>query len=421
MRGPKKYFINELKIRNSETIWIPKMVKQVVKGCAKTELNNISKKEDRAKELIYRMSNMFLNSYFKAIKKEDKKVKINSEILKKSVCNKYKPIIDLLIDKGIIERNEKYREKYYSRSYWLTEQAIMSGITKVTLKEKYIINKINKRTEVLSTKIEKNKIANYLINEVYPHVQIPSNDLLLYEGKKMVKTKVVSNKGKMYKMRGKKGKKAFLNRADIRCIEDDIELFNYLTQGGVNLPNVGGKKSGGRVACAFAMTPSWIRKLITIDNEETIEVDFQCLHPNLANALFGDNKLGITHEKVAKALGVTKIDVKKKHLSFFNFNYYAFANSVLTDYYISQHPQLYRNILEIKNQDIRKGKENTVTYKLFKEEVKLMSRVVEKFRENKIKGLYIYDAMRVKVSDLPMAKRLMNEAAREMNIWTKAV
>lgn len=412
--------MRKVEIRDTEIIWIPTLARTVTNNASKTELEKIHNNPLMAKELVYLMASQLIQSYHLAIKKEDDITKrLNSKVLRKIVHKNYSKPLNFLINKGVIKRFKSYEAGVRSMDYFLTENAILKGITEVKITNPHINNRLKKYNKTLKNEAKKNTIASYLL-KVYPYVTLPSRDLLLEVGKQMVKDKCKNKKGKLYKFRGKKSKESFQKKNNIRCIEDDIQLFENLTKDGIKIPSVGSFKSGGRVTCAISLTPRWIRKNILIDNEKTIEVDFSALHPNIANSLWGDNKVQISHDKIANILNMDRNTVKIEHLSFFNESYYRFANSILMDYYLNHHTNLYLNVLNIKNNDDLMKKKNTVTYKLFSEEVKLMSKVFEEFKKAGIKALYVYDAVRVKESDKENAKKIMNDVAKELNVLTTA-
>jgi hypothetical protein len=62
--------------------------------------------------------------------------------------------------------------------------------------------------------------------------------------------------------------------------------------------------------------PSVIREIITIDDDTLVECDYSTLHPNIANKIHrGKNNIAITHDEVAKALGITRKEAKIEYLS----------------------------------------------------------------------------------------------------------
>ena len=54
------------------------------------------------------------------------------------------------------------------------------------------------------------------------------------------------------------------------------------------LPIVSSNKiAGGRISDSITLMPSWIRKLIKINGRYINQIDFTCLHPNLAVQIYG--------------------------------------------------------------------------------------------------------------------------------------
>ena len=83
-------------------------------------------------------------------------------------------------------------------------------------------------------------------------------------------------------------------------VEMGIKKFHLLVDDGFKIPTPSFKKAGGRVYDSLNTMNGWIRELIKIDGEETIEKDFKALHPNLVTLIYGGNAKYITHEKIAE-------------------------------------------------------------------------------------------------------------------------
>ena len=85
----------------------------------------------------------------------------------------------------------------------------------------------------------------------------------------MVKENRTTKKGKILTMRNKH-KNDYWNDVENRSfIEDNIKMFEYLTNRGFMIPSAGDEKSGGRIVDSFTLMPTWIREQITINSKSS--------------------------------------------------------------------------------------------------------------------------------------------------------
>lgn len=362
---------------------------------------------------------------------ESKWKSLNSNILhqqtKKEFDNTfiYKLILDVLkkgTNKGsIIEVSENifgtdsFSVGKYSKKYKISDLYLKPKLTTYLLKTDYLIER--RRAFFFSTLslASENIIGRNLIN-IYGRLSLPSESEIISTGKKLVKLKYITKKGKKLTMRNKHSDDYW---SDISCrsfVEDNIELYNYLTTDGFVIPNIGSEASGGRVVDSFTLMPSWIRKLIKIDGEETVEIDFKCLHPNIAVSIYSGNRNYITHKLLADKLDIDIKTVKIEHLSFFNKEIYQMKKSVLFEYYEENEPWMLKNILKDKGTNGHK----VTSIKMFEKETEIMTEVIKRLNDLGINVLYVYDALLSKKSDYETVKKIMNQVVIEKKIYTIA-
>ena len=420
---------NSLLIDNSQidfikiptSIYIPSKLEFLIENyIPKEDLRFINKDFLYAKEMIYLfVSHMTFKSYFEYLSYKniniEKFTKKYFNINNKFYRDKTLKIIDILI-KGtstgpIIECDNKYYSGEKSRGYRLTEKYIKKGWIKYDIKNEKLKNMLMKHYYLVLSKTTKNIIArNLLFN--YSHIDLPTIKEIEKEGRRLIKTGYKNKDGK--ELRFKKDKKK-INREKYTYVEDAIDRFKFLTDGGYMIPIFkDGENICGRVVDSFTLMNSWIRNLIKIDGYNTVEIDFTALHPNIASMLYDSKLKYINHQDISEELNIDIKKVKKLHLSFFNYNLNFFKSSKLFNYYYEKDPDFIERIIKDKQNYGYK----ITTIKLFNIEVKLMSNIIDELDKNNIRCLYIYDALLVSQKDLFKTKHIMNNNAIKMNIYT---
>ena len=250
---------------------------------------------------------------------------------------------------------------------------------------------------------------------------MPSENRALEELKKYSKKKWTNKKGKQLKILGKK------KREDkFVYVEDYLELY-VLLQNHFKLPKILGQKAGYRVMTKFNTCPQIIRKLIKVNDKSLVGLDFSCFQPNLANRMYGEPlKDPLSHQKVAQYL--KKLDkykdlnfevlegiAKKENLSFFNKKIRYMKYSPLFRFYEKNHPILLYNIIKDKKLNGYKS----VTKKMFKTEVKIMTEIVKRCMGSGIIAVYIYDEVMVEEDFVSDVKEIMKEVCKEQKLNVK--
>ena len=302
-------------------------------------------------------------------------------------------------------------------NYRFGESYFGKGIINYELKTEEAINLLNKHYKRLYNNAIQNPICRNLI-KFYSKILLPTILEQEQEGKILIKTKSKSKKGKKYAFLNKHSRNRFKNHKQISFIEDSIKVFKYLTENGLLIPRPGSENSGGRVVDSISCMPSWIRKLIKVDGKSLVEVDYSCLHPNIAIMLYGGKQEYITHEKIAKLSGLDKIKVKKQHLSMFNAEVSDMFHYDIYKYYKEAEPAMMNRIIAEKHESEYEHK--VTSRKMFKKEVEVMSEVIETLNKEDIYVGYGYDALYCEPDHAYRVKKVMDAVVLKHRIKTVA-
>jgi len=417
--------------QNIDTIYIPKKAKRhLEKNVPKSYLTRIDKDIDLAKEkclllLSSLSSTVYLEKRYKELSStimdtQTKKGNDNTRIYSKAIeALKY----NTTTTEGIIQikknsqGNETYQEGIACKSYSLTDTYYNSGLTEYIIKDKDILQKRNKFFYIQLKKAQDNVIGKNLIG-LYSNIELPSKDDIILEAKRLVKIKYTNKKGKLLTFLNKHPKSYFEDPDSRSFVELNIKLFELLTKNGYRIPTIGDAKSGGRVVDSINLMPSWIRKLIKIDGEPIVELDFKALHPNIAMSIYGGSKMFLTHEKVSEVSNINKAEVKIENLSFFNQTLWGMKNNKLYNYYHSSEPQMLK---KIENEKINSARKHKITsMRMFAKEVEIMTECIRQLNAKGIYVGYVYDALFCKKSDAEIVKTTMNEVVIKLGVYTTA-
>ena len=395
----------------------------------KKDLLTIHSDELVAKELILVIINTLSNSYFLSLQSDNKRVQLGykrlySKILegltqlnKKEGTTIYKKVLKLLIDKKIMEKGKNYStEQGKATEYRLTDAFFNEKFTRYNIETQSIRNRINKSTVENLDKLRYNTLAlNQLKNLVYlDYMTAEQVEEVLNDA---VKDGYTNKKDKKLVKKGKNPKR-YSDRSKYVHLEDYLADFQQL-HSKLLVPIITGDEAGERVITKFNLTPSLIREKMTMQGEEMVEVDYSCLHPNIAIKLYAsdnDDKSQITHDKVADYLGIDRKEAKIEHLSFFNKRVEDMKKSPLWKYYEDKCPGMIKRLT--LNKDFH-GHKNTSSA-LFQAETNLMTAVVKELEECGVNCLYVFDAMAVKKVDYDQVVDIMNYVAEEHKIDTTA-
>lgn len=408
-------------------IKIPREVDYLlIRKIPKSILQTINKDIDIAIEKCLLFISFFSSTYYKLQENSNfdgwKSLKV--DYLQEYFTNSsqdYKNIITALkyeSDAGpIIECDEKKILGKKNYHYKLGKAYIAKGLKNYELKTDTARYLLNKHFNNLYNLALRNTIGNNLI-KFYTQCTFPPIEVIDITGKIHVKNKYRTKKGKRLRYRNKHANSYFKNSKELSFVEDSIKKYISLIENGLMIPRIGSAKSGGRVVDALNLMPSWIRNLITIDGVQVEELDFSCLHPNIAMSEYGGKRKFITHLQIAEALKVDIKIIKMEHLSFFNKRYDQMKESILFKYYMKEEPEMMKNL--------KNGKFNTVyehkntSRKLFAKEVEIMTEVIRRLNQEGIYVGYIYDALICNPKHTAYINEVMSQTALDFQVYTKA-
>ncbi|OXE95926.1 hypothetical protein B0A79_23850 [Flavobacterium piscis] len=412
---------------SSSLLHIPnKIVYNLKKYTSKSLLREIDKDLTVAVEKCLIVISNLSSTYF-----NDKWKTLNSTILHEQTQNSasnyiYNKVIDCLLsgskEKGpMIEimknkfGKETYSQGVTSRKFKITDTYYNAGLTTYNLTTPKLIRQRQKHTFKTLKIASDNIIAANLI-ELYSQIDYPDESEILKRGKELCKAKKKNKKGKTYTMRNRHKNEYWKDHENRTFIEDNILLYKYLTDNGIMIPIVGDHKSGGRVVDCFTLMPSWIRAMIKIDGEPIVEVDYACLHPNIAISLYGGAQKYITHKSISDDTGIDKDIIKIEHLSFFNKQRAEMKKSPLYNYYTSTENRMIKNII---NEKICLNYKIT-SQRLFEKEVEIMTEVIRRLNLEGINAGYVYDALFTTQKNVDRVREVMNRVASDLSIYTTA-
>jgi hypothetical protein len=416
---------------NINTIFIPKKVKTHLERCVPTQyLKNINRNKNIAVEMCLDFvsnlsSTIYSDNRWKSLsstliheqtKKGNDNTFVYPHIIKalKYRTNTTEPII-------MVKKNEYGKETYQEgvvcKEYSLTDAYYRTGLIQYIIRDKEILQKRNRFFYSRLKKAQDNAIANNLIG-LYSKIDLPSYDDILLEAKKLIKEKYKNKKGRTLSFLNKHPKSYYKDASARTFVEHNISLFEYYTSRGYMIPNVGSEKSGGRVVDSFTLMPSFIRKLVKIDGERTVEVDFKALHPNIAMSIYGASKKYLTHAQVAEDSNINIANVKIEHLSYFNKEVRDMKRSPLYGYYNESETLMNASIMNEKQTSV-KGHRIT-SMRMFAKEVEIMTECIKQLNSKGIYVGYIYDALFCKQSDAKIVEETMNKVVLEFGVYTIA-
>lgn len=408
-----------LRFPNVNSILIPKKAqynlrKHVSKPMLRTIDTNIDIAVEKCLVFLYNLASTYYT--------DDKWKSLSSKILHQQSRNAdntyiYTKIIDVLTTGtstgAFIEVDRSYQVGMQSKKFRLTDTYLKAGLVEYIINDVGIIRTRNKIYYQQLCEAMANPICSNLI-AMYPKIDLPTSEELLSIGKLLAKEGRTTKKGKILTMRNKHKDHYWLDVKNRSFVEDNIELFEFLTCRGFMIPSAGDFHSGGRVVDSFTLMPSWIREQITIEGKKLIECDYIALHPNIAINLYDGSLTYLNHQMVADRTGIHVDNVKIEHLSFFNMKWNDMRKSQLFDYYSKHEPDMLANIYHDKNEHGYK----ITSQKMFGVEVAIMTDVIKYLNDKGIYVLYVYDALLCEGKDFDLVAKTMNRIILEHGIRT---
>lgn len=302
-------------------------------------------------------------------------------------------------------------------NYRLGSNYIGKGINSYELKtsEVQLLNNENRQRQFKSA--VSNTIAKNLM-VLYSMIELPSEEEVLFNAKKLVKDGYKTKKGKTLTLLNKHPKSYFKDHENRSFVEDNLTTYSYLIEGGLMIPTIGSEASGGRVIDSLSLMPGFIRNMIKIEGKPIVECDYSCLHPNIAIELYGGSEGYITHQKVAEETGLDLSTIKLEHLSFFNKHPKQMEKSPLFEYYTSKEPQMMKKIINEKYNSKRKYK--MTSQKMMEKETKIMTDVILQLSKEGIFVGYCYDAIFCMPDHAARVKAVMDEQVKKHGVMTIA-
>ena len=346
------------------------------------------------------------------------------------------------------DNEKKLGEKCFL--YRLGDDYSCRGVETYQIKSEFVKELFKRQLDNKIDECLRNPITRNLLI-MQDRITLPTKLEIKKEAKRLIKLKYRTKSRKLLTFLNKHSKEYYKDHENRSFVEESLEIFDYLTQKkGLWKPNIGGDGSGGRIVDSFTLMPSWIRKLCLIDGKKLTEVDYCCLHPNIAVSIYGGNKKFITHKAVAEELKIKEMIknnelaalleedniifpeaineiaeekeflsmIKNEHLSFFNKEWEQMIHSPLFDYYSEREQTMMSNIYYDKLES--KFEHKITSRKLFKKEVEIMTDVIARLNAEGIYVGYIYDALFCTEDEKETVMRVMNEVVLEHGVWTTA-
>jgi len=411
----------------SHTIKIPAKVEYTLKRLVpKHALKQIHPNLEVAIELCLLFLSQMSSTYFtwRDGSNPDGWKSLKADYLRKLLAyqsDTYKKIREVLetplMNGPIIECDYNEQKGIKCFHYRFSSPYIGKGIKPYELKSKFVQELKQDYHHKRLKEAQNNPICKSLI-DLYPRITLPSIEEIKLNAKQLIASGYKSKKGKQLTFLNKHSKNYYANASDRTFVEDGIEAFDYLTSGGLKLPIVSSDYAGGRIVDSFVLMPSYIRNMCKLDDSPIIEVDYSCLHPNIAMTLYGGKQAFITHQIIADKLNIAISSVKTEHLSFFNKHPKEMLTSPLYQYYIETEPQMMKNLIKEKYASTRKHK--MTSQKLFEKEVAIMTDVIKQLSLEGILVGYIYDAVFCTPNNAQRVKKVMDEQVVKHGVMTTA-
>lgn len=411
----------------------------------KKDLLHIHEDIDTAIDLIMYFITNFSSSYIRSLNTNSKEeiegfININYEVQRERYLSlglgyKSSPhpkIIKLLIKHGIIEKGSDYIVGVKSRSYRPTKPYFGKGLTKYKIRTNIIKERIYNEGCVKFNELLNHPIAiNSLITNL--DIQFPTDKEAIEEITKYVEAGHTNKEGKRLVWAGKNPGR--YPKTEFIHAEDHLKLLQTYRDM-PRIPVLASEIGGYRVYDRYNMLPKTVRGLVTLSHKKVRENDYECFHPNIIQTLYSDNPMKISHKMIAEALTENFTDLNKEeqaeaiqkykiaHLSFFNLPVDKMKYSAVYPYYEKYDRKMLMRIEDEKMISEEWGDTNLgsriTARNLFGLEVEIMGEVISRLHKERIKVLYLFDALCGHEENLDRIAEVMNEVVEEYSVQTTA-
>jgi hypothetical protein len=411
-------------IKKKDFILVPSKAISAVKYISETKLKAIHQDLDVAKELCLIFISLLTSTYFEILEGSDGWKPLHSSHLRdlfKGVAD-YKKVREALEyplrNNVLIECDHHYIINEKCFFYKIGNSYVKKGIVSYQLKTE-IAKQVYSNYQLIQLVLSNQNIICKNLFEFYKNIELPTIEMANQEAKRLVKKKFRTKKGKLLRFRNKHIDSYFRDAENLAFVEDHIKLFGYLTENGLIRPQVTEANNGCRVVDSFTLMPSWIRKMVKFKGSQLVEVDYSCLHPNIAMSLYGGKMEYITHQQISEESGLDIVEVKLEHLSFFNKEFWQMKESQLWNYYKEKEPEMINRIVGEKLAD-KNNKHKITSMRLLKKEVEIMTSVIEKLNSEGIYVGYVYDALLSSPEYAGRVKEVMDSIILEQGVKSLA-
>jgi len=349
---------------------------------------------------------------------------------------KYGKVLEVLLkgtEKGAFiewEDEGSYSQGAYCRQYRITQKYMERDAIRYTLSKPIDIHRHY-------TQNDTHNIICKALERTYPHLGLPTLEEVKARAIELHKSKVKMKEKKCVYAVQAHQKKKFYNRAKRRVLDYDIELYASFLDEGIAQPYT---TECGRVMDSFTKMRKWIRKMVTIDGEPIIEVDYGALHPCLVwrilngfasqeeadrylKMLMGDIYIEIARYLYPDASEtdleeVYRPKVKKELLTYFNDKAGNQHHYKCHKFFIKNFPEMLERLQSGKFATSKGHAETSSILLMY--EADLVGNVMGKLFHKGIHCLYAFDALWVGKSYANEVRIIMDECALDGGIPCKA-
>lgn|GEM_PF-4257636 len=167
----------------TENVWkisVPKVILKAARNATDEDLEIIYPGDiARARESILVLASNLTSTFFAYLQKEEITKNLSTVILKQQLGTNYTLVRDYLVENSLFEYDAIAAKGIKCFTYNFTEEVLSKSIQNYQLSHPFFIESKKKYQEKLLKEAEENVIASYLIDEVYPYLELPTKKHLL--------------------------------------------------------------------------------------------------------------------------------------------------------------------------------------------------------------------------------------------------